>query len=246
MFWFMLLTMKYALIIAGILILLRIDDMLRLFDKASLYLGKEPTAVIDADEIRPTTEMISVTDDKFIKQTPKSRFINMLETFSRNPDSTLRQKAMEELKAHPTMFSEKLDSSLESAVYSWRDLLTQNSSELPLFLLDLLKVLRGENREMVLRFYSLVMDQHPATFFANYAQAADTNCLIALMMDQNIAAEERKNLLFDREKILNEFVNAEKVDPVQKRLAETCLLKLRNYLTPADPLPAPATPQNQP
>lgn len=240
----MLLTMKYVLIFALIAILVRIDVVLRLFDQASSSFRQNKQTVIEGKEVKPEPAPVPVKDDQLINQTPRTRFINMLETFGQIPDPTIRQKAMEVFKASPTMFSEKLDPGLEGAVFNWRDLIAQGEPELPLFLLDLLTILHGENKDVVTKFYSLIIDQDLPLFLSSYSKSRDINCLIVTVVGDPVSEEEKRNILYDRDKSLNEFILSENSDPTQRRIADTCLLKLRTSLnataTPM-PLPSPAS-----
>jgi hypothetical protein len=237
--------MKYVLIFALIAILVRIDVVLRLFDRATSYFNQNKATVVESKETKSSPAIVPVKDDRFIHQTPRARFINILETFGQIPDPTLREKAMEVFKASPTMFTEKLDPALESAVFSWRDLISQGSAELPPFLLDLLTILHGENKDMVTKFYSLIIDQNLPLFLSSYSKSRDINCLIVNVVGDRITEEEKRNVLYDREKALNEFSQSEKADPTQKRIADTCLLKLRTTLT-ATPTPEPVSPTPSP
>lgn len=238
--------MKYVIGFVLIALMVRIDVVLKVFDNALAFLGRESTPVISATEVRTTTDLVSVKDDKAVKPNPKNTFINMLENFASSPDATIRLKAMEAFRSQPTMFKLTKDTELEGAISSWRDLIVQNSPELPLFLLDLLTILQGENKEIIVRFYSLLMDNNLNLFLSTYTKSKDTNCSIATVVGDPLPEEEKINELYDRERALNTFVSQEKIDENQKAFANVCLLVLRLHLAklaPPEGAPASDTPE---
>jgi hypothetical protein len=134
------------------------------------------------------------------------------------------------------MFNQKLDPQLENEIFRWRDLLNNNEPEAAKFMQDLMNILQGENLEMMKRFFSLWMDINMEHFLAAYSKTKDTNCSIATMLD-NIPEEERLNEYVEREDALKAFVAKEKVDPIQKNLANNCLLVLQIEIAKFPPRP---------
>jgi hypothetical protein len=228
--------MKYIAILVLIIMAVRVDYFLNLFEKAT---EKSEPAPIDVDEadIRSSRQNIPFADDASIKVTPKKTFYSLLDAFHANPSVTIREKAMGTLMSNPAMFNTKLDRELESHIFQWRDLLNANDPETINFMLDLLNTLEGENLDMMKRFFSLWMEIDMTHFIAAYSRSKDTNCSIATTIGDNIPEEERINEFYDREDTLQLMVNKAGLDPVQKALATNCLLVLGIEIAKAPPKP---------
>lgn len=229
--------MKYIAAIVIVAIILRIDVIMRLFDKASDRFESRTPDISEIDLSEVTREIPAGNQN--LKQSPKNRFIGLLQTFRVTPDATYRSEAMALFKSHPTMFTEKLDPDLESALFEWRDLILQSSPELPEFLLELQGILKGENLETVTKLFAILLDQNLDLFLNSYIKTKDTNCMIATVVGDNIPDAEKVNELFDREKSLSEYLLREKVDPKLAAYVNSCLLVLRLHLAKVAPIVQP-------
>lgn len=238
--------MKYVLIVAIVILAVRVDYWLSLFDKASDNLGPT-TAEVDTSGIANTREIVGIKQDLSLKQTPKETFMALLEDFRSSPSSQIREKAMMIFKENPTIFNQKLDLNLEASVFRWRDLLNNNDPEAVNFMLDLMTILQGENQFMMKRFFSLWMEINMEHFIAAYSRTKDTNCTIATLFGDSIPEEEKINEYYDREAALKEFMAKEKIEPAQKSLATNCLLVLGIQIAKASQTQTPeATPVQDP
>ncbi len=217
--------MKYVLIAAIVILAVRVDYWLGLFDKANENLGPTPVEV-DTTGITNNREIVGIKQDLSLKQTPKETYLALLEDFRSSPSSQIREKAMMIFKENPTMFNQKLDVVLEASVFRWRDLLNNNDPEAVNFMLDLMNILQGENQFMMKRFFSLWMEINMEHFIAAYSRTRDTNCTIATLFGDSIPEEEKINEYYDREAALKTFLAKEKIEPAQKALATNCLLVL--------------------
>ena len=242
--------MKYVVILVLAILIVRIDYFLNMFEKATEKTAPEPVEV-DAADIRSDRSTIPFGDDQSLKQTPKKTFLVLLEAFHANPTATIRERALTILKANPTMFSAKLDTELESKVFSWRDLLNNNEPEAVNFMMDLMNILQGENLLMMRRFFSLWMEIDMPNFVAAYSRSKDVNCTIATTFGDNIPEAEKHHELYERETALKLLLTKEKIDPLQKSLATNCLLVLGIEIAKIPPKPAtedqpeaPAEPEN--
>lgn len=233
--------MKYIIALIAVLILIRIDFILRTFDDLSSKFTSNSSTTLSNELPDRGPAPISVAEDRAIKTSPRTNFIIMLDRFADNPDESFRKAAFEIFKAHPTVFGKELDPQLAGSVFSWRDLIVQNAQQLPLFLLDLMKILQGENRDIVVRFYSLILDANPQWFLSTYILAKDPGCVVATQLADPHAEEEKLNILFDREKALNQLVETE-LKPEEKLLARSCLLQLRDHLGRITAPPGTAAP----
>lgn len=233
--------MKYVLIIFGIAILLRIDFILGLFDKASEKFVND-TPVVEISESKSDRTIISVSQDKMLSTSPRETFFSFLDGFHASPDAELRIRAMNWLKDHPTLFNQTLDKELESKIYKWRDHLNNNNKEVVHFILDLMGVLPGENQEILKKFFSLWMEINMEHFIAAYSKTKDTNCSIATTFGDPIPDDEKLNDYYQRIDSLKLFLQNEKVEPIEKALATNCLLQLELFLQKlAPPAPSPET-----
>ena len=218
-------AMKYLAIIVLVILLVRVDVLLGLFDKlGEKFAARSPE--IPATELTAPVDTIPLNKDQSFKQTPRQVFLALLEDFHADPQKEIRLKALDYFKNHPTIFTQKLDTDLEAAVFRWRDLLNLNEPELANFLIDLLNILQGENQIMVKRFFALWMDINMEHFLTAYSKTKDTNCLIATTFGDPIPEEERLNEYYDREDALKAFLAKENINPVEKTLATNCQLVL--------------------
>lgn len=230
--------MKYVAVIVIIILFARIDVLLEYFDRASAKLAGEPPEV-DVAGTELKREIIPVSEDLNVKRPPKELLLLLMEDFKVSPSPETREKAIGLLKENPKMLSEKLDKEIESRVFLWRDLLTNNNPELVNFILDLQKIFRGENLEMLTRFLALWMDINMEHFIASYVKTKDTNCSIVITFGDPIPEEEKLNDLYDREEALTTIVAKENLEPGQKNLATNCLLQVGLEIAKLAPTPAP-------
>lgn len=233
--------MKYLVILVVVILFTRIDYLLGLFDKASDRINNVPADVEVTGSVGK--EVIPVSQDRNLQRTTRDTLFALLEDFKTSPVADIRNRSMEILAKNPTMFNEKLDKELESRVFQWREHLNNNEPEVVNFMLDLLNVLKGENQEMVRRFFSLWMDINMEHFIAAYSRTKDSNCTIATTFGENIPEEEKVNEYVERLEFLNAYLAKEKNDPAHKALATNCALQLK---VTVDRLAPPALPQSEP
>lgn len=204
--------MKYVVILVVIVILVRIDVVFKLFEKTA---GKYQNSreEIKTGDIEPSSDLVSVDNDLSLKTSPHKMFISMLNDFKNTSDLNVKNKAIEVLRSQTTMFSDKLDIELESSIYLWRDLLIQKNKTAHEFLIEMMKYIKGENLEMVRRFYSLAIDIDLIDFFNSYSKSTDTNCIIMGYVADNLSDEEKYNELEERLIAFDAFLLTEKAVP---------------------------------
>lgn len=229
--------MKYIVILAVIIVVVRIEFFLGLIDRAAESVGPAPVEV-DASDIKSGRETLPMKSDLSLKQSPKRKFLALVDDFQSNPLSSLRDSALEVLKENPTMFGQKLDPELEVQIFRGRDLLMTNDKEGIAFMLELMNVLQGENQLMMKRFLSLLMDINMEHFLSAYVNTKDTNCSIASLTGDPLSEDEVRNEIYDREAALKAFIEKEKADPREKALATNCLLVLGIEISKFPPPPA--------
>lgn len=228
--------MKTIVILVVIILFLRIDYLLGLFDKAAEKLSSSSQPA-EVNETMSNRVLIPVAQDRSLKKTPRETFLALLEDFRTFPTVEIRLRAMSIFKESPTMFNQKLDQELESHVYRWRELLNNNEPEVVNFILDLLNILQGENQEMMKRFSSIWMDINMGQFISAWSRTKDTNCSIATTFGENIPEEEKINEYYERQDALKGYLQRQNLDPAHKALATNCLLQLTILLEKLDPRP---------
>jgi hypothetical protein len=233
--------MKYVLIIFGIAILLRIDFILDLFDRANRNMeNREP--VVEVSESKSDRSVISVDQDQMLNTPPKDTFFAFLDAFHSAPDAEIRIRAISWLKEHPKLFNQMLDTDLESKIFKWREHLNNNNQEVVNFILDLMVVLPGENQDILKNFFALWMDINMENFIISYSRTKDTNCSIATTFGDPIPEEEKVNDYYQRVDSLKIILQKEKIEPIQKALATNCLLQLETLLQKLNPVATPVEP----
>jgi hypothetical protein len=217
--------MKYVVILIVVVILVRIDVILRLFDKtATKY--QNSSSEIKSGEVIPSTEIIPAGKELSSQSTPRKTFLSILNDFSYVPDVNFKNKAIELLRANPTMFNDKLDSELESSLYRWRNLLVQRNKVTHDFLMEMMKSLKGENLEMLKRFFSFAIDIDLPEFLALYSKSSDINCMIIVSLGDNLPIEEKYNELAERLSALDKFLSADREEAI-KAYAQRCQMVLK-------------------
>jgi hypothetical protein len=235
--------MKYVILFVVAILLVRIDIVVGLGEKVVMMFQSEPA------QERPDAygePPVIVRSESNVKLTPREQYLSFLESFRVTPEKGIRDQAMALFKDNPQIFSEKvLDSNLEARVYSWRDLVVQNEAEVPLFLLDLSNILKGPNKELITRFFSVVLDINFDMFIGSYPRTKDTTCTPVTLIEAAVPAEEKFPELFERMGILEEYLARENLPADRKLYATLCLDALKIYLdkqsAPAQ-APAPETP----
>ena len=228
--------MKYIVVLAIVIFLVRIDFFVGQIENAISKLTPAPPEV-EASLTRPQEILIPLSKDENLQQSPRETYLALLGSFRISPDPALREKAMEIFKAHPTMFSAKLDRDLEAQVFRWQEHLHNNNPEVVNFILDLSKILQGENLEMLKKFWALWMDIDMENFILAYTKSKDSNCTIATSFGFNIPEEEKLKEYYDREDALKEIIAKPNIPPTAKTLANNCLLVLGIEISKIAPPP---------
>lgn len=219
--------MKYVLLFVIAIVLIRIDKVIELGEKTFMMFQSEPPK--DRGEVFGDPPVI-VRSDVNVRLKPRQQYLSFMDSFRVSPNSSYREEAMSVFRDHPQIFSEKLDKDLEARIYSWRDLVVQNEEGLPLFLLDLQNILRGENKAALVRFFSVVMDLNIEMFMVSYPRSKDPACAPVTMLEAAVPAEEKFPELYERLGVLEEYVARETLTPDKKLYANLCLNTLRLYL----------------
>jgi hypothetical protein len=240
--------MKYIVILFVVIVLVRIDVVLHLFDKTSQKLENSKNR--DDSNSTPTdvsqTELVPIQSDLALKTSSKKIFLSMMEDFRSAPEVSLKDRAIEALRATPTMFDEKLDPELESTIFRWRGLIEQKDKVAQGFILELMKSLKGENLEMLKRFLSYAIDVDFADFLSFYSKTNDLNCMLITYLGDNLPEEEKYNELNERLKVVEAYIASDKAD--LKEYAQRCQLVLKltvdklgaSTAPPEEQQPAPA------
>lgn len=245
--------MKYALIIAAILIISRIDFFVGLLERG---LKKMDTVSSESELlILPNeTPLISIKEDLNLKRSPRELFLSLIQDFHNYPNSLIREKALDLLQKNPKMFGETLDTNLESYIFQWRELLTNNNQETILFLFDLLENLKGENQNIIRRFLSTWMEIDLDKFIISYSKTKDVNCSIATILTASNNDEITYLLYKERAQALDSYLMKESLSEEIKAFVRNCRLQLEivmEKLKPLNPVsgesvaPTPEDPQEE-
>jgi hypothetical protein len=243
--------MKYVWILVAVVFLVRIDLVLRFLDKTVKKFQSSQVQEINPDDVISKTTIVSVSNDLSLKSSPLKKFLTMLDDFRSTPDLDVKDRALEFLKSNPAMFTEVLNPELEASIYRWRELLVQRNKSTYRFLLDLLLVLKGENLEMIKRFYSISIDNDLIEFLNLYSKSTDTNCMIITYLSDPQTDEEKYNELSERLKALEAYLATDKMAPLTKVFGEKCHLvlklqvdKMKAVFDASDFAAAPILPEN--
>ncbi|MES2527828.1 MAG: hypothetical protein V4598_12110 [Bdellovibrionota bacterium] len=228
-------SLKYVLIFVVAIVLIRIDVIIGLGEKAWMMVNSEKSQN-NSNDLGDSP--VIVRSDKNVELTPRQKYIGFLDSFRVSPELVYREEAMTLFRAHPQMFTEKLDKDLEARIYSWRDLVVSNEPEVPSFLLDLFNILRGENKNIIPGFFSVVLDLNPEMFMTSYPRTKDTTCAPVTMIESAVPPEEKFPELYERMGLIEDYLKKENLAADKKLYATICFNTLKIYLEKeAPPLP---------
>jgi hypothetical protein len=221
--------MKYILLLILIVLITRIDFWLDLTGRTiNKIFPSESVPVIS--ESLTNNDTVPLKEDMFAQSNSKEIFFSLLENFHGDPSADIRVQAIKVLKENPHIIKYPFDKELEAHVYKWRDLLSMNHKEIPLFIFDMMKILRDENKELLKRFLSLGIEINLRDFISSNYLGPDVNCSTIIAFGDPYSEDEKINLLFQRQKALNEFLGMESIDLSQKKFAKSCLVQLQIQL----------------
>jgi hypothetical protein len=218
--------MKYLLILFAVLILVRIDLVIHGIESLAKKVEKNQHPII-INPIIAESEIIPISEDRALKRTPRSVFFSLLVDFQTYPDQQVREQIIEVLRKNPKILGPDLDTVFEGEIYKLTDLIYNKNSELPLFLLDMMELLQGENLELVRRFSTIMLDNDLESFLSAYSRSKDTNCMIAKLHGFKVPKLEQFNGYYERDKMLTDFLKRDKIDPTIKALAKNCQLVVK-------------------
>lgn len=233
-------TMKYVAIIAAVIFILRIDFILGLFDRAKEKVSSSTTKE-ETINLSPSENLISVTDDKALKLTNKMKTIGLLQEFHSNPTEVVRSNIIATLKTSRDLLGEKLDKDLEASLYVNRDLLPQKNPQFLALLIDLMKILKGDNHLVVKKFFSLYADLDLKSFFSLYPFQLDSNCQVMGLIGDNLDVEEKVNLLMERSEQLASLLQKNPPDKNVAEYGKICEIVLSLELKKYEPTAAPVS-----
>jgi hypothetical protein len=125
-------------------------------------------------------------------------------------------------KNNPTLFNEKLDRELEVKIYRWREHIQQKNKIVYEFIFAMMKILKGENLEMLKRFSTLLIDYDLPEFLNYTSLSSDTSCLVSISLADSLPEEEKYNELVERLTLFQTIIKSHGVTPGQKMYAEKC------------------------
>src|SRR5690606_4939103 len=156
----------------------------------------------------------------------RDRFLSLLESFKIRPESFIRESSIGVLKEDQSLLRKEKDREFEGKLFELRDLFYTGNPELIRFLNEMVEILPGENRAIVIKFYSMLIDINTEQFLTAYSRTSDTNCLIARVSAGDLTAAEKINLFEERENAFNSLIGKEATALQLKEYARKCLLVL--------------------
>ena len=175
-FWPILLTMKYALIVTLVLILLRIDMFVGVFER---MVQKIPQ--FKKEEVSELSTPPSKLTKVDLKISSKEQFIVLLNEFSYNPGTQSKNLILEFIKNNPS--SLEIDrNALFSAMEKWVPQIREENIELISLLKELMNSFKGEKLKLVQEFFSLYIDNNPEFFISFYPHQIDPNCMVSKLV----------------------------------------------------------------
>jgi hypothetical protein len=214
--------MKYVWILVAIIILVRIDMVLNFVEKTFRKVNSSQETELKPGEVPESTNLIPLNSDLTLKVSPRNQFLSLLGDFYVLPDKAAMEKGLEILKNNPTLFNEKLDRELEVKIYRWREHIQQKNKVVYEFIFAMMKILKGENLEMLKRFSTLLIDYDLPEFLNYTSLSSDTSCLVSISLADSLPEEEKYNELVERLTLFQTFINSQGVTPGQKMYAEKC------------------------
>ena len=235
--------MKYVWIFVAVIILVRIDMVLNFFEKTLKKVNSTQETELRPGEVPASSDLVPINSDLTLKVTPRNQVLTILGDFYVMPDRSSIDKALELLKQHPTIFNDKLDIDLEVKIYRWREHIQQKNKLCYDFVFALMKILKGENLQMLQRFSSLMIDYELPEFLNYSALSSDTICVTSTYLADSIPDEEKYNELVERADLFQTFLSSSTATAGQKVYAEKCLNLIRFQIDKMKPLYEPSNEQ---
>lgn len=212
--------MKYVLIIVLTLIILRIDMFVGVVERAWKKIPqiKKQESVENLDI--PAVSTFAVSD---FKENHIEQFQLLLTEFSYNPDRATRELISNYLKKNPNIHDMNSDI-LFRGLDEWQSIVRGENQEVYFLLNDFIEYFKGKNFQVLLQFYSLVLDGNPEFFFHYYPIHKDPNCIVARYAWNQVNAIEEE-VINSRKIKIEELAN--KIDPTKLDFSKNCLLVIR-------------------
>ncbi|HLT22398.1 MAG TPA: hypothetical protein VKZ84_03105 [Bacteriovoracaceae bacterium] len=212
--------MKYALIIALALIILRIDMFVGVAERAW---NKVPRPKVDEAEISEEALPVSTFSVGDVETDKLSPLRLLITEFSYNPDRATREMLVEYIRSNPELLNLNPEI-LFSEMEKWRPYVAGENPELALLLNDLLNIFSGERKKVIQQFYSKYLDENPEFFFHYYPIQGDVNCIVA-KYDWNSENVLNKEGISQRMKRIGDL--AGQISPTKFEFSKNCQLVLR-------------------
>ena len=237
-------AMKYLVVLVIVILLVRIDLLLHLFERTSDKVGQLLRKEEIPLETRPT-EIISIAKDRTLITPDKQKLLSLMDAYNQKPSLEFNAEIIQFLKERPTLLKAEGDEAFESGLFNLRDLISQKSIELPKLLVALFPVVPGKNKIIVKKFMSLYLDTDIEKFFQVYLASDDPNCMIVTSIADPVSEEAVYPLLADRGTAIATLLSKEGLTPEQRKLAESCQLVLQLHLPKIAPPPEPQEDTNE-
>ncbi|GEM_PF-6596960 len=239
--------MKYAIIIIVIILLVRWETIVKLVDKTE--------GLVTTDEIKPTEqaassqiEIIPVTKDKSIEQSPLQKIVSLIEDFYRSPSDNTRDLIITEIRANPGLFGESGQEDYLSIMSKFPSHIEQKTPLVNSFLFELWPLMRGANLLIVKQLLAMNFEIDLVSFLDQLAKSGrDPSCFIAEITPDGLTKEVKEKFLLERKANIEKIINDEAGFPKIKTMGLNCFriieIELLKINAPAAELPE-TTPTN--
>ena len=232
------------MLFALVVVVAKVDTLVDLYRKASTQVGKQKDQLTESaskTNIKAENDAVPFEKDPSLQINPHARIIALLGSFGLSPEPQLRAKIMEDIKVVPKLLTAPLDPELETAIYGWRDLIRENHPETILFMLDLEKLLQGENLMVIRRNFTFLLDKNAEAFISQYSRSRDVGCKAAALFGEPVPEEEKINEFRERENSLQTVALIENAEASVKTFASTCLNVVKSQILTLGASPASPT-----
>jgi hypothetical protein len=201
--------------------------------RVDAWRGVEAPADASAIAEVPPVVLPTIEEDKVVQFDPRERVLAMIDQFNRAPDATAGELLLQELVKQRTVFGEKRDAAFVSALSGLMPHLQTQEVVAVHLLVRMVPLLQGENQRHAQVMVGRALDHAPALAMTALAKAAtDPQCTPALIVPEDVPADEKLVFLENRRAALDSARPALAQNPAALNLLDTCYRNLQNVLPP--------------
>ncbi len=214
--------MKYAIIIIAIILLVRWETIVKLVGKTEDLVAPDNTIYIEEPK-ETQTEIIPVTKDKTLEQSPDQKIVTLIEDFNRNPTAEIKNLIITDIKANPSYFGQEPHLGYISVMTKLISHIQQENLLVNNFLFEIWPFVKGSNLLVVKQLLALNFEENLNVLLDLLSKSGrDPSCSLAELIPETLSKEQSEQFLIERRNNLEKVTNDESKLPNVRTMAINC------------------------